>query len=373
MKRFFKSIGREGSFKRLATSRGEDGTPTCAREDSEKREPTKFMSWNTNSFLLRLKTNREEVLSLLRRLDPDVIAIQEVRIPSAGRKGEPRNHGELKDDTNSAREDKQIMMRALSVSPLSDYGVWWSLSDSKYGGTALLVKHSCSPISILYSLDESDGSKLKHEADGRVILAEFHSFRLLNTYVPNNSWKDDDNGFARRRAWDARMIEFLKRPHKKPLIWCGDLNVSNEVIDVSHPDFFSNAKLQGYTPPNAEDIGQPGFTLGERQRFAECLSKGDLVDTYRHLHKQQDFDAGFTWSGNPVGKYRGKRMRIDYFLLSRKLLDRLVSSDIHGQGIEQEGFCGSDHCPITMEIRTATKEIAKVECIQSRQVDSLDL
>lgn len=108
MKRFFKSIGREGSFKRLATSRGEDGTPTCAREDSEKREPTKFMSWNTNSFLLRLKTNREEVLSLLRRLDPDVIAIQEVRIPSAGRKGEPRNHGELKDDTNSAREDKQV-------------------------------------------------------------------------------------------------------------------------------------------------------------------------------------------------------------------------------------------------------------------------
>lgn len=76
MKRFFKSIGREGSFKRLATSRGEDGTPICATEDSEKREPTKFMSWNTNSFLLRLKNNREEFFSLLRRLDPDVIAIQ---------------------------------------------------------------------------------------------------------------------------------------------------------------------------------------------------------------------------------------------------------------------------------------------------------
>ena len=84
MKRFFKSIGREGSFKRLATSRGEDGTPVCAAEDTVKREPTKFLSWNTNSFLLRLKTNREEVFSLLRRLDPDVIAIQ-VLISSARR------------------------------------------------------------------------------------------------------------------------------------------------------------------------------------------------------------------------------------------------------------------------------------------------
>lgn len=372
MKRFFKSIGREGSFKRLATSRGDDETPNCASEDSEKREPTKFMSWNTNSFLLRLKTNREEFFSVLRSLDPDVIAIQEVRIPAAGRKGEPRNPSEIKDDTSSAREEKQIMMRALSMSPLSDYGVWWSLGDSKYGGTALLVKHSCSPLSISYSLDHSDGSKAKHEADGRVILAEFHSFRLLNTYVPNNGWRDEDTGFVRRRAWDARMLEFVKRSHKKPLIWCGDLNVSHKDIDVSHPEFFATAKVQGYTPPNTEDKGQPGFTLSERQRFAECLSEGELVDTYRSLHKQQERDNGFTWSGNPVGKYRGKRMRIDYFLLSKKLLDRLVSSDIHGQGVELEGFCGSDHCPISMEIRPASKEVAKIECIVSRQVESLD-
>nr|XP_024383071.1 DNA-(apurinic or apyrimidinic site) lyase-like [Physcomitrium patens] len=96
------------------------------------------------------------------------------------------NHCELKDDTNSACEDKQITMYALSVSPLSDSGVWWSLGDSNYGGTALLVKQNCSPISISCSLDQSDGSILKHEADGSVVLAEFPSFRLLYRLVPNN-------------------------------------------------------------------------------------------------------------------------------------------------------------------------------------------
>lgn len=70
-----------------------------------------------------------------------------------------------------------------------------------------------------------DGSILKHEADGSVVLAEFPSFRLLYRLVPNNGWKDEQNGFSRRRAWDARILEFVKLPHKKPLIWCGDLNV----------------------------------------------------------------------------------------------------------------------------------------------------
>jgi len=374
MKRFFKAVERDGSFKKQALSQAAaDGGGYAADGGAEKREPSKFMAWNANSFLLRLKSDRDEVLSLLLRLDPDVIAIQEVRIPAAGRKGEPKNQAEMKDDTNAAREDKQAMMRALSMPPLSDYAVWWSLADSKYGGTALFVKHCCTPLSVCFSLDQSEGSRTKHEVDGRVILAEFHSFRLLNTYVPNNGWKDEDMGFPRRRAWDQRMLEFVTRPSNKPLVWCGDLNVSHEDIDVSHPDFFRNAKLQGYTPPNPEDCGQPGFTLGERRRFARCLTDGDLVDTYRWLHKQQEMDNGFTWSGNPVGKYRGKRMRIDYFLLSRKLLDRLISSEIHGHGIDREGFYGSDHCPLTMELGKATHEAGRaVECVQSKQFNALD-
>uniref|UniRef100_A0A3Q7FR14 Endonuclease/exonuclease/phosphatase domain-containing protein n=1 Tax=Solanum lycopersicum TaxID=4081 RepID=A0A3Q7FR14_SOLLC len=103
----------------------------------------------------------------------------------------------------------------------------------------------------MYSRPTDSGSK--HEPDGRVILAEFETFRILNTYVPNNGWKEEESSFPRRRKWDKRMLEFVLATSDKPLIWCGDLNVSHEDIDVSHPEFFSAAKLNGYTPPNKEN------------------------------------------------------------------------------------------------------------------------
>lgn len=197
----------------------------------------------------------------------------------------------------------------------------------------------------------------KHEPDGRVILAEFETFRLLNTYSPNNGWKDEENAFQRRRKWDKRIVEFLNKTSDKPLIWCGDLNVSHEEIDVSHPEFFATAKLNGYVPPNKEDCGQPGFTPSERGRFGATIKEGRLVDAYRYLHKEQEMESGFSWSGNPIGKYRGKRMRIDYFLVSEQLKDRIVSCKMHGRGIELEGFHGSDHCPVTLELSKPSSEM----------------
>ncbi|KAE9453696.1 hypothetical protein C3L33_14405, partial [Rhododendron williamsianum] len=196
----------------------------------------------------------------------------------------------------------------------------------------------------------------KHEPDGRVILAEFESFRILNTYSPNNGWKEEENAFQRRRKWDKRIMEFVIEISDKPLIWCGDLNVSHEEIDVSHPEFFSSAKLNGYIPPNKEDCGQPGFTLSERKRFGAILKEGMLADAYRFLQKEKDMERGFSWSGNPVGKYRGKRMRIDYFIVSEKLKDRIVACDMHGQGIELQGFYGSDHCPVSLELSQASPD-----------------
>lgn len=267
-------------------------------------------------------------------------------MPAAGTKGTAKNHGELKDDTSAARAEKQVLMRALSTPPFSNYRVWWSLSDSKYGGTALLVKKQVQPEKVSFSLDRKAS---KHEPDGRVILAEFKSFILLNTYVPNNGWKDEENSFQRRRKWDKRILEFVLQTDK-PLIWCGDLNVSHQDVDVSHPDFFSSAKQNGYVPPNKEDCGQPGFTLSERSRFTSILQQGKLIDAYRYLHKEQDMEHGFSWSGNPIGKYRGKRMRIDYFLVSELLKDRISACNIHGHGIELEGFYGSDHCPVSLEL-----------------------
>ncbi|CAN1294228.1 DNA-(apurinic or apyrimidinic site) endonuclease [Linum perenne] len=353
MKRFFKPIEKDGSAKKPALEQQQQEDQSAAKLDDQTNQPLKFVTWNANSFLLRVKNNWPEFSNLVSRIDPDVIAVQEVRMPAAGSKGAPKNPGEIKDDTSSSREEKQILMRALSSPPFRDYRVWWSLGDTKYAGTALLVKKCCHPLKVSFSLDRT-GSK--HEPDGRVILAEFETFRLLNTYAPNNGWKEEENAFQRRRKWDKRMLDFVLQASDKPLIWCGDLNVSLEDIDVSHPEFFSTAKLNGYVPPNEEDCGQPGFTLNERKRFGTLLKEGKLTDAYRFLHKDKDMDHGFSWSGNPIGKYRGKRMRIDYFLVSEKLRDRIVSCEMHGQGIELEGFYGSDHCPVSLQLSPITSD-----------------
>ncbi|PPS04079.1 hypothetical protein GOBAR_AA16596 [Gossypium barbadense] len=318
-----------------------------------KKEPLKFLTWNANSLLLRVKSNWPEFSNFVSNLDPDVIAIQEVRMPAAGSKGAPKKPGELKDDTNSSREEKQILMRALSSPPFGNYHVWWSLADTKYAGTALLVKKCLRPLKVSFSLD---GTVSKHEPDGRVILAEFETLRILNTYAPNNGWKEEENSFQRRRKWDKRLLEFVVQSSDKPLIWCGDLNVSHEDIDVSHPEFFSAAKMNGYVPPNKEDCGQPGFTLAERKRFGAILKEGRLVDAYRYLHKEKDMECGFSWSGHPIGKYRGKRMRIDYFIVSEKLKERIAECEMHGKGIELEGFYGSDHCPVSLQLSEGCKE-----------------
>ncbi|KAL9156220.1 hypothetical protein ABFS82_09G060200 [Erythranthe guttata] len=357
MKRFFKPVERDSPSKKPTLSSSssplkESETPTenasaAIDEDTTKKEPSKFLTWNANSFLLRVKNNWTDFSKFLETLDPDVIAIQEVRMPAAGSKGAPKNPREFKDDTTASREEKQLLMRALSNPPFKNYNVWWSLSDTKYAGTALFIKKCFQPKRVSFSLDQS-GSK--HEPDGRVILAEFESFRILNTYSPNNGWKEEESSFQRRRKWDKRMLEFVLKNSDKPLIWCGDLNVSHEDIDVSHPEFFSSAKQNGYVPPNKEDCGQPGFTLSERKRFGSILKEGKLMDSYRYLHKDKDMERGFSWSGNPVGKYRGKRMRIDYFIVSEKLKERIVACEMHGHGIELQGFYGSDHCPVSLEL-----------------------
>ncbi|XP_048443513.1 DNA-(apurinic or apyrimidinic site) endonuclease [Pyrus x bretschneideri] len=356
MKRFFQPVGKDGSAKKPTLAPPSTDNDKISAEDAAKKQPLKFITWNANSFLLRVKNNWPEFTKFVSSIDPDVIAIQEVRMPAAGSKGGPKNPGELKDDTSSSREEKQIITRALSSPPFGDYRVWWSLSDSKYAGTALFVKKCLQPQKVFFNLDRKVS---KHEPDGRVILAEFETFNLLNTYAPNNGWKEEENSFPRRRKWDKRILEFVLQSSDKPLIWCGDLNVSHEEIDVSHPDFFSAAKVNGYVPPNKEDCGQPGFTLNERKRFGSILKEGKLIDAYRHLHKEKDMEHGFSWSGNPIGKYRGKRMRIDYFVVAEKLKDRIVSCEMHGQGIELQGFYGSDHCPVSLVLSegdTASKE-----------------
>ncbi|KAM0823805.1 hypothetical protein ACQ4PT_070624 [Festuca glaucescens] len=380
MKRFFQPVPKDGSpAKKRPTGAAATAASAGGGEGAPCEEPRRFVTWNANSLLLRMKSDWSAFCQFVARLDPDVICIQEVRMPAAGSKGGPKNPSELKDDTSSSREEKQTVLRALSSSPFKDYRVWWSLSESKYAGTAVFVKKKFEPKKVSFNLDRTSS---KHEADGRVIIVEFESLLLLNTYAPNNGWKEEENSFQRRRKWDKRMLEFVQQVDK-PLIWCGDLNVrrnellnqtlaperyffvlksfSHDEIDVSHPDFFSSAKLSGYIPPNKEDCGQPGFTLAERQRFGNLLSQGKLVDAYRCLHKEKDMECGFSWSGNPIGKYRGKRMRIDYFIVSERLKDRINSCKMHGHGIELEGFYGSDHCPVSLELSKEAVEAPELK------------
>ncbi|GJP46694.1 hypothetical protein CLOM_g5948 [Closterium sp. NIES-68] len=219
--------------------RSAKGSEPPQEEASAHQEPLRIMSWNANSLLLRLRHNRAELVGFICKHDPDVIAIQEVRMAAAGRKGAPLNQSELKDDTKQAREERQFLQHALASAPFSHYRVWWSLAPTKYAGTAMLLKRSLlsSLSSVSFSLDASaitvGGEQRKqqrpqHEADGRAILLDFPSLRLLNTYVPNNGFAKNSPSFPRRREWDDRIRRFLTSDaaRSKPLIWLGDLNVS---------------------------------------------------------------------------------------------------------------------------------------------------
>ncbi|KAF8408358.1 hypothetical protein HHK36_007507 [Tetracentron sinense] len=107
MKRFFQPVQKDGSFKKPCTSSPATTEEQKDGKNIEKAEPVKFLTWNANSFLLRVKNNWPEFTKFVETLDPDVIAIQEVRMPAAGSKGAPKSPGELKDDTSSSREEKQ--------------------------------------------------------------------------------------------------------------------------------------------------------------------------------------------------------------------------------------------------------------------------
>uniref|UniRef100_A0A803KQF8 DNA-(apurinic or apyrimidinic site) endonuclease n=1 Tax=Chenopodium quinoa TaxID=63459 RepID=A0A803KQF8_CHEQI len=295
MKRFFQPIQKDGSSKKPALSTKEDNEEEEreSKDDGHAKEPLKLLTWNANSLLLRAKNNWPEFSKLVSYLDPDIIAIQEVRMPAAGSKGASKNQGELKDDTNASREENKCF---YDNHPGVDAGPFKSS----------IWKLSCAVVSSRFQV-----------------------------------------------CWDCIACEEMLQAKKDLLL---SRSFSHEDIDVSHPDFFAAAKMNGYIPPNKEDCGQPGFTISERKRFGTMLREGKLEDAYRFLHKEKDMECGFSWSGNPVGKYRGKRMRIDYFLVSEMLKDRIVSCKMHGQGIELEGFCGSDHCPLSLELAPSSPD-----------------
>jgi len=353
-------------FKRAADS-SQGGTKRAREDDdastsaSEPKSQVRTLAvWNANSLVNRVQHDRPALARFLREHSPDVIFVSEVRSPALGPVGCKRGDGQPRQQGKFSRATSALAGEADAVARFVKefgYRAYWSLADYKYAGAGLLVKASCEqPHALRFSLDR-DAAASAHHREGRVILASFAQFDVLGTYSPNNGGSEES--FARRRLWDAECGALLRRARGPPLVWLGDLNVAAEWGDVGpDPNWFRNQN--GRDAANVDDRGQPGFTANEQARFRALLAEGGLVDAYRVLHPTANWMKDVTWRGSPgkegppeSGRYYAKGMRIDYVLVDRQLVSRVVRSEVLGSGAERHGFLGSDHCPLLVELAPA--------------------
>ena len=189
-----------------------------------------------------------------------------------------------------------------------------------YSGTAIFTKEE--PLSVAYGIGIEE-----HDQEGRVITLEFDDFYFITVYTPNSQ-----NELARlsyRMKWEKDFLAYLKKlEEKKPVIFCGDLNVAHKEIDLKNPK--TNRK-------NA------GFTDEEREKFSVLLENG-FIDTYRHFYPEQEGIYSW-WSYRFKAREKNAGWRIDYFVVSECLKERLVDAKIHTE------VMGSDHCPVELEIK----------------------
>jgi exodeoxyribonuclease III len=188
-----------------------------------------------------------------------------------------------------------------------------------YIGTALFTK--IKPLAVTKGIGIAD-----HDDEGRCITAEYDTFYLVNTYIPNAGLKLKDLDY--RIKWDEAFLSYIKGLEaKKPVVWCGDLNVAHKEIDIKNPK--TNKK-------NA------GFSEQERANFSKVLSSG-FVDTYRHRNPAQT-DCYTFWSFKFNSRAKDVGWRLDYFVVSQTLLPRVTDSYI------RKYIMGSDHCPIVLHL-----------------------
>ena len=186
-----------------------------------------------------------------------------------------------------------------------------------YSGTIIYTKHK--PLNIIYGIHD------EYNDEGRVITLEYDNYYLVNAYVPNSK-----EGLLRldyRMIYEDKLRNYLLELNdKKPVIYCGDLNVAHERIDIKNPD--TNTK-------------NPGFTIEERTKMTELLNAG-FIDTYRYLYPEKIEYSWWSYRFNSRANNTG--WRIDYFIVSNSLKDKIVDAKIHTD------ILGSDHCPIELDI-----------------------
>ncbi|KAM7271310.1 hypothetical protein ACFE04_030524 [Oxalis oulophora] len=265
----------------------------------------KLMSWNVNGLRALLKLEGFSALQLAQREDFDVLCLQETKI-----------------------QEKDV--EAIKQTLIEGYdNTYWSCSVSKlgYSGTAIISREVIllqqKPLSVRYGLGISD-----HDSEGRLVTAEFDSFYLISSYVPNSG--DGLKRLSYRiNEWDSSLGMYIKELEKsKPVVLTGDLNCAHEEIDIYNP---------------AGNKRSAGFTIEERQSFGEnFLSKG-FVDTFR---KQHPGAVGYTyWGYRHGGRKTNKGWRLDYFLVSESIVDNVHDSYI------LPDIGGSDHCPIGLVLK----------------------
>ena len=200
------------------------------------------------------------------------------------------------------------------------YESYWNYADKKgYSGTAIYTKHK--PLSVTYGIDIDE-----HDHEGRVITLEMEEFYLVTVYTPNS--QDGLRRLEYRMKWEDDFQAYLhKLDEKKPVIVCGDMNVAHQEIDLKNPK--TNHK-------NA------GFTDEEREKMTQLLSNG-FIDTFRTLYPEQVTYSW--WSYRFRAREKNTGWRIDYFLISERLKDRLEDAKIHTE------IMGSDHCPVEIILK----------------------
>lgn len=248
----------------------------------------KLISWNVNGIRACVKKGFEDYFKLE---DADVFCLQETKM----------QEGQL-------------------VLDLPGYYQYWNSAVKKgYSGTAIFTKKE--PINVTYGLGIEE-----HDQEGRVITLEYDNYYIITVYVPNS--KQELLRLDYRMIWEDAFLNYIKDLEKnKPVIYCGDLNVAHKEIDLKNPK--TNRR-------NA------GFTDEEREKFTNVVENG-FIDTFRYFYPDQT-DIYSWWSYRFKAREKNAGWRIDYFVTSGSLKDKLVDAKIHTEVL------GSDHCPVELDI-----------------------
>ena len=248
----------------------------------------KFISWNVNGLRACAGKNFMEDFS---RLDADFFCLQETKLQA----------GQIDLD-------------------LASYHQYWNYAEKKgYSGTAIFAKVPAQSVSYGIGIAE-------HDTEGRVITLEYENFYLVTCYTPNS--QRELTRLDYRMVWEEAFLEYLKDLDvKKPVILCGDLNVAHQLIDLKNP---------------SSNRHNAGFTDEERHAFTRLLDSG-FTDSFRYLYPDV-IGAYSWWSYMFSARAKNAGWRIDYFVVSNRLADKITEAAIHSD------IMGSDHCPVELQI-----------------------